>query len=128
MQPQHVAIGDAERGEQRGKGVADQCRVEVDQVARADDDEDGQNNVTAIPHSVAFQRSRLIPASARSPGTGEVHGNTSPGPAGGGTVFIGESSSARATRRDRESAAIRAGGSIFKLGNYLAEEGCQPTS
>ena len=38
LQPHRVAIGDAERREERREGVADERRVEVLQVARADDD------------------------------------------------------------------------------------------
>jgi hypothetical protein len=43
MQPHRIAVGDGERGEEDGKGIADQSGVEMLQVSRADNDQDGQH-------------------------------------------------------------------------------------
>jgi hypothetical protein len=43
LQPHCVAIGDSERREECRERVADKGRVEVIQIARADNDEDGED-------------------------------------------------------------------------------------
>ncbi len=43
LQPHRVAVRDCERGEQDSKRVADQSRVEMGEIPRADHDENGQN-------------------------------------------------------------------------------------
>ncbi len=57
MQPHGVAVADSEHGKERCEGVADECRIELLQIARSNDDGGGErrgdeNSPRACPHAL----------------------------------------------------------------------------
>ena len=111
IDPHRVAIGDAEHGEERGEGVADERRVEVREVARADDDGGGeQQRPERRPRAGAHAIDRLsrraaAGARARRHRPGERRAGWRRAARAPSTTAARSPATARRTSRERRRAA-----------------------